>query len=53
MSGPTLNDLESAKKNPHCEFYNDYHPVKSDDTCENWESKKLKLIGVVRTLYGL
>ena len=48
-----LDDSKSVKKFPHCEFYKDFHPVKSDDTCENWESKKLKLISVIRTLYGL
>lgn len=48
-----LDDSESLKKFPHCEFYNDFKPVKSDDACEHWESKKLKLIGVIRTLYGL
>jgi len=54
---PTTNkirdDSKSVKKFPHCEFYKDFHSVKPDDTCENWESKKLKLISVIRTLYGL
>jgi hypothetical protein len=49
----TLDDPESAKTIPYCEFYNDFKPVKSDDACEHWESKKLKLIGVIKTLYGL
>ena len=48
-----LDDSKSVKKFPHCEFFKDFHPVKSDDTCENWESKKLKLISAIRTLYGL
>ena len=48
-----FGDSESAKKIPHCEFYNDFPSVKSDETCENWESKKLKLISVIKTLYGL
>ena len=47
-----LDDRESVKKIPHCEFYNDFPSVKSDDTCKNWESKKLKLISVIKTLYG-
>jgi hypothetical protein len=47
-----LDDPESVKKIPHCEFYNDFPSVKSDDTCKNWESKKLKLISVIKTLYG-
>jgi hypothetical protein len=48
-----LDDPESVKKFPHCEFNNDFKSVRSDDTCENWESKKLKLISVIKTLYGL
>ena len=54
---PTTNKIldgsESVKKFPHCELFKDFHPVKSDDTCENWESKKLRLISVIRTLYNL
>jgi hypothetical protein len=48
-----FDDPESVKKIPLCEFYNDFTSVKSDDTCENWESQKLKLISVIKTLYGL
>jgi len=36
----------------YCNFYNDFRSVKPDDTCENWESKILKLISVVKTLYS-
>jgi len=57
VPNPTINkildDPESVKKIPHCEFYNDFPSVKPDDSCENWESKKLKLISVIRTLYGV
>ena len=48
-----FDDSESVKKIPHCEFYNDFPSVKSDETCEKWESKKLKLISVIKALYGL
>jgi hypothetical protein len=48
-----LDDSKSVKKFPHCEFFKDFNPVKFDDTCEKWESKKLKLISVIRSLYGL
>jgi hypothetical protein len=54
---PTTNKIldgsESVKEYPHCELFKDFHPVKFDDTCENWESKKLKLISVIKALYGL
>jgi len=43
---------ESGENFPYCEFYSDFPPVKQDHTCENWESKKLKLISVIKTLYG-
>ncbi|MEJ2656157.1 MAG: hypothetical protein P8012_03045, partial [Desulfobacterales bacterium] len=43
---------ESENKFPCCDFYNDLNSVKSDDTCENWESKMLKLIRVVKVLYS-
>ena len=56
VPGPTSNKIldesESEKMFPHCEFYNHFPPVKSDDKCENWESKMLKLIRVVKVLYS-
>lgn len=48
-----LDDSKSVKEFPYCEFFKDFQPVKSDDTCKNWESKKLKLISVIKSLYGL
>lgn len=49
----TPDDPESENRNPYCEFLNDFSPVKPTDTCENWKSKKLELISVIKTLYGL
>lgn len=49
----TPDDPESANRNPHCELRNDFPFVKPADTCENWKSKNLKLISVIKTLYGL
>jgi hypothetical protein len=48
-----LEDHVSFECSPYCDFYKDFRSVKPDDTCENWESKMLKLISVVKTLYGL
>jgi hypothetical protein len=48
-----LDDPESANKNHYCEFLNDLPSVNADDACENWESKKLKLISAIKSLYGL
>lgn len=48
-----LEDHVSLECSPYCDLYNDFRSVKPDDTCENWESKMLKLIGIVKTLYGL
>ena len=57
VSDPTttkiFDDPESVKKFPHCEFYEDSPSVTPDETCENWESKRLKLIGIIKTLYDL
>lgn len=53
ITNKILDDPESLKKFPHCEFNDDFSSVKPDDTCEKWESKKLRLISVVKTLYGL
>lgn len=48
-----LDDPKSSKKLPFCEFDNDVSSVNPDDTCENWESKKLELIKVIKTIYSL
>lgn len=48
-----FDGAESKKQFPYCEFYSDLPSVKPDDTCGNWESKKMKLINVIKTLYGL
>jgi hypothetical protein len=48
-----LDDPESVENIPYCELNSDFPPVKSDHTCENWESKKLNFINVIKTLYGL
>ncbi len=44
-----LEDPVSLKDFPHC----DLSAEKPYNTCENWESKKLKLISVIKTLYGV
>jgi len=38
---------------PYCEFHNELSAVTPHNTCENWESKKLKLISVIKILYGV
>jgi hypothetical protein len=48
-----LENPESANKFPCCDFYNNFSSVKPDDTCENWESNKLRLINVIKVLYGV
>jgi hypothetical protein len=47
-----LEDHVSLDCSPYCNFYKDFRSVKPDDTCDNWESKMLKLIRVVKTLYS-
>jgi len=47
------DDPKSANKFPCCDFFNDLNSVKPDDTCKNWESNKLKLIGIIKALYGI
>ena len=42
--------LESS---PYCEFHNELPVITPDNTCEKWESKKLKLISAIKTLYGV
>jgi len=48
-----LDDPESANKNHYCEFLNDFPSVRPADKCQNWKSKKLKLVSVIKALYGL
>jgi len=48
-----LEDHVSLEYLPYCEFHNEFPAIKPDKTCENWESKKLKLISVIKTLYGV
>jgi hypothetical protein len=45
-------DAVSLECFPYCKFYDDLRSVKPDDTCENWESKMLKLIPAVKVLYA-
>lgn len=47
-----LEDHVSLECSPYCDIYKDFRSVKPDDTCENWESKMLKLIPVVKILYA-
>ena len=47
-----LSHPESENKFPCCDFYNDLNSVKPDDTCENWENNKLRLVSIIRALYG-
>ncbi len=48
-----LEDHVSLECSPYCEFHNEFPITTPDNTCENWESKKLKLIRVIKTLYGV
>lgn len=54
---PITNKLLEAQApfdySPYCEFHNEYPAIQPDDTCNNWESKKLKLISVIKNLYGV
>ena len=45
-------DHVSLKCSSYCDFHKDSRSVRPEDTCENWESKMLKLICVVKTLYS-
>lgn len=47
-----LEDPVSLGCSPCCDFNKDLQSVKPDDTCENWESKMLKLMPVVKFLYS-
>lgn len=48
-----LDETEPVKNFPYCHFYNDNPSVKPDESCKNWESKKVRLISVIKSLYGL
>ena len=48
-----LDNSESVKIIPYCHFYAGYPSVKPEDSCENWESKKLKMINTFKSLLGL
>jgi len=48
-----LEDHVSLEYSPYCEFHNEFPAITPDNTCENWESKKLKLISAIKTLYGV
>ena len=48
-----LEDHVPLEYSPYCEFHNELPSTTHYSTCENWESKKLKLIGVIKTLYGV
>jgi hypothetical protein len=48
-----FKDPESLEYSPYCEFNNEFSAITPDNICENWESKKLKLISVIKALYGV
>lgn len=48
-----FEDHRSFEYSPYCEFNNEFPVITPGDTCENWESKKLRLISVIRSLYGV
>jgi len=48
-----LEDHVSLEYSPYCEFHTENPAIKPYNTCENWESKKMKLISVVKNLYGV
>ena len=56
-SAPITNkffeDHVSLEYSGCCEFHNEFSDITPDKTCENWESKKLKLISVIKNLYGV
>jgi hypothetical protein len=57
ITDPTTSEIidesEPVKIFPYCHFYNDNPSVKPDHSCENWASKKLRLISAIKGLYGL
>jgi hypothetical protein len=48
-----LDESEPVTNFPYCQFYNDNPSAKPDDSCENWESKKFKMINTFKSLLGL
>ncbi|HSQ86422.1 MAG TPA: hypothetical protein VLM43_17050 [Desulfobacterales bacterium] len=48
-----LDESEVVTNFPYCHFYNDNPSAKPDDSCENWESKKFKMINAFKSLFGL
>jgi hypothetical protein len=48
-----LENHASPKCLPYCEFHTKFPITTPDNTCENWKSKKLKLISVIKILYGV
>ena len=47
-----LEDHVPIENYPYCEFHNELSVVTPHNTCEDWESRKLKLISVIKVLYG-
>ena len=43
----------SLEYSPYCEFDNEFPSITPNNTCENWESKELKLLNVIKSLYGV
>jgi hypothetical protein len=53
ITNKLLEDHVPHEYYPYCELHNELSAVRSDKTCEDWESKKLKLINVIKILYGV
>ena len=49
----TIEKHVPLKYSPYCEFDNELPTITPNNTCENWESKELKLINVIKSLYGV
>jgi hypothetical protein len=48
-----IEEHVSLKYSPYCEFDNEFPSITPNNTCENWESKELKLINGIKSLYGV
>jgi hypothetical protein len=48
-----FEDHGSLEYSPYCELNNEFPVITPDNSCENWESKKIRLINVIRSLYGV
>ena len=48
-----LEDRVPSESFPYCEIQKELSTITPNHTCENWESKKLKLISVIKILYGV